>query len=59
MNNYYLVYKVEAENEKQAQAIAADLYERKGIESEGIFLKFEWDIRRLLDGLSDAGDTTK
>jgi hypothetical protein len=51
MNDYYLVYKVEAENEKQAQAITADLYERNGIEPEGIFRRHEWDIRKLLEGL--------
>jgi hypothetical protein len=53
MKEYYLVYKVEAENEKQAQAIAADLYERNGIEPEGIFRRYEWDIRKLLEGLKE------
>lgn len=47
MKKYYFVYEVEAQNEKQVQAIALDLFNRTGVEPKLIFAQIDWDINNL------------
>lgn len=48
---YYILYEVPAETEQQAQAIAADLFERTGIEPKVILKKIDWELKNLIDQL--------
>ncbi len=50
---YYLLYELKADNIKQVQAVAAELYNRHGIEPEFILEKHEWDIKKAIDGLKE------
>lgn len=48
---YYLIYEVKVENEKQVQAIAADMFDRSGIEPKAILQNIDWDLKKLIDQL--------
>lgn len=51
METYLIIYEVKADNETKVQSIAADLFDRIGVEPKIILKKIDWDLKKLIDQL--------